>query len=88
MSVPAALLGIVLIWSTTPLAIKWSSEEVGFLFALSARMLLGVVVCLMLLALLRQSIRWYRAARLTYLASGLGLYFAIATRHGERREGE
>ena len=31
MSVPAAYLGIVLIWSTTPLAIKWSSAGAGFL---------------------------------------------------------
>ena len=77
MSVPASLMGIVLIWSTTPLAIKWSSEEVGFLFGLSARMLLGVVICLMLIALLRQPIKWHRAARHTYLASGLGLYFAM-----------
>lgn len=77
MSVPASLMGIVLIWSTTPLAIKWSSEEVGFLFGLSARMLLGVVICLILIALLRQPFKWHRAARHTYLASGLGLYFAM-----------
>jgi len=77
MSVPAALMGIILIWSTTPLAIKWSSEEVGFLFGLSARMSLGVVICLTLLVLLRQPFKWHRAARHTYLASGLGLYFAM-----------
>ncbi len=77
MSVPASLMGIVLIWSTTPLAIKWSSEEVGFLFGLSARMLLGVAICLTLIALLRQPFKWHRAARYTYLASGLGLYFAM-----------
>jgi len=77
MSVPAALMGIILIWSTTPLAIKWSSEEVGFLFGLSARMSLGVVICLTLLVLLRQPFKWHRAARQTYLASGFGLYFAM-----------
>ncbi len=77
MSVPASLMGIVLIWSTTPLAIKWSSEEVGFLFALSARMLLGVVICLALLVLLRQPFKWHKKAYHTYLASGLGLYFAM-----------
>ncbi len=77
MSVPASLMGIVLIWSTTPLAIKWSSEEVGFLFGLSARMLLGVVICLALLVLLRQPFKWHQQARHTYLASGLGLYFAM-----------
>ncbi|HHH47726.1 MAG TPA: EamA family transporter, partial [Gammaproteobacteria bacterium] len=26
MSVPAAYLGVILIWATTPLAIQWSSE--------------------------------------------------------------
>lgn len=26
MSVPAAYLGVILIWSTTPLAIQWSGE--------------------------------------------------------------
>ena len=77
MSVPASLMGIVLIWSTTPLAIKWSSEEVGFLFGLSARMLLGVVICLALITLLRQPFKWHQKARHTYLASGLGLYFAM-----------
>src|SRR5512139_3832922 len=41
MSVPAAFLGVILIWSTTPLAIKWSAEGGGFLFGVSARMLLG-----------------------------------------------
>ena len=35
MSVPAAYLGIVLIWGTTPLAIKWSGEGVGYLFGVT-----------------------------------------------------
>ena len=38
-----AYLGVIIIWATTPLAIQWSSEGVGFLFALSLRMTLGVV---------------------------------------------
>ncbi len=29
MSLPAAYLGIILIWSTTPLAIQWSTEGIG-----------------------------------------------------------
>ena len=44
MSVPAAFLAVVLIWSTTPLAIQWSSEGGGFLFGVASRMLLGVLV--------------------------------------------
>ncbi len=41
MSVPAAYLGIILIWSTTPLAIQWSTQGAGFAFAVFARMLVG-----------------------------------------------
>lgn len=77
MSVPAAFTGIILIWATTPLAIKWSSEEAGFLFGLTARMVLGAAICLALIALLRVPFHWHRQARHTYLASGLGLYGAM-----------
>ncbi len=52
MSIPAAFLGVVLIWATTPLAIKWSSGGAGFLFSVASRMVLGVVICLVLVALL------------------------------------
>ena len=41
MSIPAAFLGVVLIWATTPLAIKWSSEDAGYLFGVASRMVLG-----------------------------------------------
>ncbi|MBU2479196.1 MAG: EamA family transporter, partial [Gammaproteobacteria bacterium] len=46
MSMPAAFLGVILIWSTTPLAIQWSSEGGGFLFGVAARMWLGALFCL------------------------------------------
>ncbi len=77
MSVPAAYLGIILIWSTTPLAIKWSSEGVGFLFGVTARMAIAVVLCLVLVRLLRIAFPWNRAARRTYFVAGLGLYGAM-----------
>lgn len=77
MSVPSAYLAIILIWSTTPLAIQWSSEEVGFLFGLASRMSISAVVCLLLLIVLRQQFSWSREARHTYMASGLGLYGAM-----------
>ncbi len=79
MSVPTAYLGIILIWSTTPLAIKWSSEGVGFLFGVTARMTIAVLLCLALVKLLRIPFPWNRAARWTYLVSGLGLYGAMLT---------
>jgi len=77
MSVPAAYIGVILIWSTTPLAINWSSQEGGFLFGVTGRMLLGAVVCLLLIRALRVVLPWHRAAARTYLAAGLGIYGAM-----------
>ena len=79
MSVPAAYISIVLIWSTTPLAIQWSGDEVGYLFGITSRMLLGVVVGLLAAALLSIRLPWHSAARRTYLAAGLGLFFAMTS---------
>ncbi len=78
MSVPSAYIGVILIWSTTPLAIKWSAQDTGALFAVSSRMVLGLVVCLMLMALLRVRLPWDRQARLTYLVSCVGVFGAMS----------
>lgn len=77
MSVPAAYIGVILIWSTTPLAINWSSQDVGFLFGVTGRMLLGAVVCLLLARVLRVALPWHRTAARTYVAAGLGIYGAM-----------
>ena len=77
MSVPAAFLGVVLIWSTTPLAIQWSSAGWGFLFGISGRMILGALVCAILLQILKPGLPWHRAARHTYLAAGVAIYGAM-----------
>lgn len=77
MSVPAAYLGIVLIWATTPLAIKWSGEEGGFLLGVTLRMAIGYLVCLLLLWLLRIDFPWHRQARHSYSAAGLGVFGAM-----------
>ncbi len=77
MSLPAAYLGVILIWSTTPLAIQWSSAGWGYLTGLSGRMLLGALLCAALIPLLRLSLPWHRAARRTYVAAGLGVFGAM-----------
>ena len=79
MNIPAAFAGVVLIWATTPLAIKWSSEGAGFLFGVTSRMLLGLCVCLLLLALTGRRLRWHAPARRTYLAAGLGVWGAMTS---------
>lgn len=74
MSVPSAYLGVIIIWSTTPLAILWSSEEVGFVFGLTSRMLIGAVLALIVAALLGSGLKWHRRARLAYSAAAIGIY--------------
>jgi drug/metabolite transporter (DMT)-like permease len=77
MSVPAAYIGVIIIWATTPLAIKWSGESVGFLFGVSARMLIGVILASLLILVLRRPWRWHARAVRAYLAVALGLYGAM-----------
>ena len=78
MSLPAAFVSVILIWSTTPLAIKWSSFGVGFSFAVLSRMAIGTLLCALLLAVLRIRFPLHRRARLSYLASGLSMFGAMA----------
>jgi drug/metabolite transporter (DMT)-like permease len=77
MSVPAAYLGIILIWSTTPLAIQWSAQGGGFAFAVFARMAIGVALAALLLAVWRIGLPLHSRARHSYLAGGLGLFGAM-----------
>ncbi len=77
MSLPIAFVAVVLIWSTTPLAIKWSALGAGFGFAVFARMLIGVILCALLLAALRIRMPWHRSARLTYVVGGSSVFGAM-----------
>ena len=77
MSVPAAYLGVILIWSTTPLAIQWSSQGASFSFAVMARMLIGLAICLALLVATRTAFPFTAAARQLYAISGLSLFAAM-----------
>ena len=77
MSIPLAYVGVILIWATTPLAIQWSGQEVGFLFGITSRMLLGVLAGLTVALLMGMRLPWHASARRTYLAAGLGMFFAM-----------
>lgn len=78
MSVPAAFVGVILIWSTTPLAIQWSSEGGGFLFGVTARMALGLLLCVMAVRLAGVTVPWHKRARAAYLTAGAGIYGAMS----------
>ena len=77
MSLPAAFVSVVLIWSTTPLAIKWSSLGIGFSFAVFSRMAIGVLLCIALLAMFRIRFPMHRKARQAYLAGGVSIFAAM-----------
>ncbi len=70
MSLPAAFFSVILIWSTTPLAIKWSAMGAGFSFAVFSRMAIGMLLCVLLLAVFRVRLPLHGRALHSYLASG------------------
>ena len=77
MSVPAAYIAVILIWTTTPLAVKWSGEGPGFLLGALGRMGLAAVVCVLLLLVLRVPFAWHGTARRAYLAASIAVYGAM-----------
>ncbi len=77
MSVPAAYLGVILIWSTTPLAIQWSTQGTDFSFAVTARMAIGLAVAALVLGAWRIGLPLHRRARASYAAAGLGVFGAM-----------
>ncbi len=78
MSVPVAYLGLILIWSTTPLAIQWSTQGTGFALAVFARMLIGAVAAALLVVAWRIPFPLHDRARRAYLVGGFGLFLAMA----------
>ncbi|MFI3156606.1 MAG: DMT family transporter [Methylococcaceae bacterium] len=74
MRIYLAYISVILLWATTPLAIKWSGEGPGFLFGVSGRMAIGTVCILLTLGLSRQRLVWHRKALQTYLAVAVQIY--------------
>jgi len=74
MSVPAAYLAVIAIWSTTPLTIKWSSDGLSFIAGVTSRMLIGTIICLVLIKLMRVSMPWHRKAVRAYAAGAMAVF--------------
>lgn len=77
MRVKLAYLGVVLIWATTPLAIKWSSGGVSYILGVTARMAIGLACLLLLMLAGRHRLPLHRAARRTYIAASVQLYLSM-----------
>jgi len=74
MSVPVAYLAVILIWSTTPLGIVWSSESIHPTLAVLLRMLIAVVPGWLLLKAFRIDFPWHKNALKLYGFSSIGIF--------------
>lgn len=71
--VPAAFMSVVLIWSTTPLGIVWSSESVHPTMAVLLRMLIALLLGSIIILLMRIRLPWNPTARKLYTVSSIGI---------------
>lgn len=78
MSVPISYISVILIWSTTPLAIQWSGNGAGSQFGVTARMVFGLLALLVFIHSLKIELPWHKKAQRIYLISGLSLYVAMS----------
>nr|WP_211842067.1 DMT family transporter [Pseudoalteromonas sp. NEC-BIFX-2020_015] len=65
---------MVLIWSTTPLGIVFSSETVAPTLAVLMRMLIGLVLAAFVVAIANIRVPWHRRACFLYGYSSIGIY--------------
>lgn len=78
MPTSAAYLIVVLVWATTPLAIKWSAEAGAPIGSVMLRMLLAFLAGLVVLFMLRRRLRRDKHAMLSYAAAVPGVFGAMA----------
>ncbi|MEI6894190.1 MAG: DMT family transporter [Colwellia sp.] len=74
MSVSIAYLAVLLIWSTTPLGIVWSSESINPSLAVLLRMIIAVVLGLLVVKVRRINLPWHRQALKLYGYSAIGIF--------------
>jgi len=74
MKVVIAYLSVVLVWTTTPLAIVWSGSSLSFYAAVSARMVLALMLCTLVLVVLRRPLVRHSSDWWAFMAAGIGLY--------------
>lgn len=79
MHITAAYLTVIIIWSTTPLAIQWSNVGVGYEFGVALRMLIGLAALLLITRLWHLSLPFDRKNLMIYLAGGIPLFIAMSS---------
>jgi len=74
MQVSVAYLAVLLIWSTTPLGIVWSSETINPSMAVLLRMLIAVVLGSLIIFITKIQLPWHKQAIRLYSFSALGIF--------------
>lgn len=74
MAVVFAYLSVIFVWSTTPLAIQWSSEGLSFMAAVLARMSLAFFVGLFIYKLLGRQLFSHPSIWKTYFLGAIGIF--------------
>ena len=69
---------VVVLWATTPLAIKWSTHNLMFIEAVTARIVLAAIVCLCVLWTLGRPLFQRRKDAWAYLAAAVGCFPNLA----------
>ena len=77
MRVPFAYLSVILIWSTTPLAIKWSGVGPTYVFGVASRMAIGAVCVWLAMWIRREPMRFNRRALSAYFGAAIHIYGAM-----------
>ncbi len=78
MQVSIAYLAVLLIWSTTPLGIVWSSETINPTMAVLLRMLIAVVLGSLIIFIRKIVLPWHKQAIRLYTFSALGIFGGMA----------
>jgi len=74
MQVSVAYMAVLLIWSTTPLGIIWSSESINPTMAVLLRMVIAVVLGGMIIFIRNIELPWHKQAIRLYSYSALGIF--------------
>ena len=72
--ITAAFITVIVIWSTTPIAIKWSGEGVSYIFGIVMRMSIGAVLAVTLVLMQYKKLEMNKASRQVYIASALAIF--------------
>lgn len=75
--IAAAYLMVIAIWSTTPLAIKWSGEGVGFVMGIAGRMFIGATLAVVLTLVVHGRLPLHGKALQAYAVAGVAIFGAM-----------